>query len=139
MNIAETYNWKDKSILIAEDEEMNYLLLFEALIRTKVTILRAVNGFDAIEKFKNNSDINLILMDVKMPVLNGYEAATRIKKYRNIPIIAQTAFAMSGEEEKSIEAGCDAYISKPIKILELLSLIDSFFIAELEKNKKTIY
>jgi len=119
-------DWSNKKILVAEDEDMNYMLLFEALKRTKVNMLRAYTGQEVIEIFKKTPNIDLILMDIKMPITNGYEATKVIKKIRNVPVIAQTAYAMVGEKKESELAGCDAYITKPIKISELFELLEGF-------------
>jgi len=121
------YNWKGKVILVAEDEEINFLFLDEVLNRTGATVLWAKNGKEAIEMYRNNS-VDLILMDLKMPEMNGYEAMQQIKDTKgNTKIIAQTAFAMSGEREEILDAGFDGYISKPIKIAELLKLMEKNF------------
>ncbi len=110
------FDWHDKTILIAEDEDFNFLFLREVLTITRVNILRAKNGKEAISTFNNTPKINLILMDLKKPILNGFKATEEIKqKNKTIPIIAQTAYALSGDREKAIEAGCDEYISKPIE------------------------
>ena len=124
--MAYNTDWEGKKILIAEDEEMNYLLLEEIFRKTKVKLIRAVNGKQVIDLFKQNIDTDLVLMDIKMPELNGYEATRIIKEIKNVPIIAQTAYAMSGEQNESIAAGCDAYITKPIKIKDLLELVKRF-------------
>jgi len=107
--------WKNKSVLIVEDEEYNFLFLERLLIQTSITIYKAKNGIEAIEQFKAHKDLNLILMDIKMPDMDGITATKIIKQLNNkIPIIAQTAFAMKGDDEDLITAGCDDYISKPI-------------------------
>ncbi len=116
-------NWSNKTFLIAEDEEINYIFLEEALKHTSVKILRASNGDEAVEIFKANK-IDLVLMDIKMPKKNGYDAKDLIKKINpNVPIIAQTAYALSGEREKILDAGFDDYIAKPIKQANLLEVI----------------
>ncbi len=123
----ESISWQDKTILIAEDEDFNFLFLREVLTITKVNILRAKNGKEAISIFNNTSNIDLVLMDLKMPILSGFEATEEIKRTnKSIPIIAQTAYALSGDREKAIEAGCDEYISKPIEKDVLIQLIAKF-------------
>lgn len=105
-------------ILVAEDEEINYLYIETLLKKSKINhkILHAKNGLEAVEICKERNDINVVLMDVKMPYMNGYEATQEIKKFRpNLKIIAQTAYSMPEDEEKAIRAGCDAYISKPLQ------------------------
>jgi PAS domain S-box-containing protein len=117
-------SWEDKKILIAEDDQSNYYFLFEALKDTGVEILWSKDGEETMEMFRANKDINLVLMDINMPQKNGYECTREIKKERpNLPVIAQTAYAMSGEREISREAGCDNYLSKPIKVSELLDTL----------------
>lgn len=118
---------KGKTILIAEDEELNYLLMFEFFKEANVNIMRAENGKDAVEMFKKNSDISLVMMDLKMPVMSGFEATALIKKINpEIPIIAQTAYAMSTDRAKALDAGCDDYIAKPIIFEEFIKLISKY-------------
>jgi len=121
------YYWEGKTILIAEDDEANFLLLKKALEKTGVAIIHAENGKEAIRFVKSNPDIDLILMDIRMPVMDGIEATTQIKQIsKDLPIIVQTAFTMSSEKEKSFKAGCDDYISKPIIIKELYATISKY-------------
>jgi PAS domain S-box-containing protein len=107
---------KANSILIAEDDEINFFYLKTLLAQnTKSDVIRALNGKDAIEKFLQNPDIGLILMDIKMPVMDGLEATRHIKAINpNIPVIAITAYAMAGDEARIEDAGCDYYLTKPI-------------------------
>lgn len=119
------HDWSDKTILVAEDEETNYSFIKAALRRTGVQIIWVQNGKLAVEECLTNPSINLVLMDMKMPIMNGFDATREIRSLlpNHMPIIAQTAFAMAGEREKSLEAGCDGYLSKPIKPKELIELI----------------
>ncbi len=118
-------NWTGKKFLIAEDEDLNFKVLQIALKRSGAIIIRAVNGLDAMNKVKENRDIELVLMDIQMPVMDGYESMQAIKKIRpNLPVIAQTAFALLEEQSKCIEMGFNDYLSKPIKLDELFSKID---------------
>jgi len=120
-------DWSDKLILVAEDVDSNFFLIQTILNKTGVKLLRAKNGQEAHEMCRNNYDIDLVLMDIQMPVMSGYDATREIKKIRpSLPVIAQTAYAMSGEKEKTMEAGCDDYIPKPLKKRELLSKIHRF-------------
>lgn len=113
-----------KLILIAEDDDTGYFYLETVLNMENYDVMWAKNGFEVIEMLEKNSNINLILMDLKMPELNGVEATKRIRLVNTeIPIIAQTAHAFAGDRELAINAGCNDYISKPINRLELLSLI----------------
>jgi signal transduction histidine kinase/ligand-binding sensor domain-containing protein len=121
-----TYSWPNKSILVAEDEESNFRYIEMLLSQTNVNLLHAKNGNEAIDLFLNNK-LDLILMDIKMPELDGLEAVKEIRKTdTNIPIIAQTAFAMENDEIQSIEAGCSNYISKPIRKEKLLQLMKRY-------------
>ena len=114
-------------ILIAEDEESNFLYISEILEESNLEIFRAINGQEAIEIYKENKKISLILMDIKMPVLDGYNATHKIREFdSDIPIIAQTAFAMSDERLKALEAGCTDYIAKPFRKNEVLSMIRKY-------------
>jgi PAS domain S-box-containing protein len=123
----QVFEWPDATILIAEDEDFNYMYLRELLSSSKINILRARNGKEAITIINNNPAINLVLMDLKMPILNGFESTKEIKKInKNIPIIAQTAYALSGDREKALDAGCNDYISKPIEKEKLFELIAAF-------------
>ena len=123
----QVYNWSNKTILIAEDTEMNYLFLVEALRPTEVQIIRAKDGEEALELFNKNNQVDLILMDINMPKLDGFETTKRIKKIKkDIPIIAQTALNLEDAREKSEEVGCDDYILKPIQLKLFLSKLDSY-------------
>lgn len=116
---------KEKSVvLIVEDDEINYLYFEEVLIDINMDILHAKNGKEAIEICRDNPDIDLVLMDIKLPDLNGYEATKQIKKIRtNLPVIAQSAYAMTGDRETAINAGCVDYITKPIDSKDLIEKI----------------
>ncbi len=120
------YNWKGWKLLIVEDDAMSFLFLKEILRPTKIEILHASDGRDAVDMVSQNLDIDLILMDIKLPGISGYEATKQIKEIVNIPVIAQTAYAMLDDHSKILEAGCDDYISKPINRKNLLRIIDLY-------------
>ena len=121
------YNWKEKVILVAEDVTTNFLLIKTALNKTGVKLIWAQNGRDAVEECKNAEQLDLILMDVRMPVMDGFEATKVIRKFLpDTPIIAQTSYAMDGDREKSLAAGCTDYISKPFNIKEFVALLSSY-------------
>ncbi len=122
----QNYHWEKKSILIADDEYANYRQLNIALSKTGAKLHHARNGIEAIKIVENNK-IDLILMDIKMPIMNGLEAARKIKSMnKRIPIIAQTAFTLEYDEKKSFDSGCDAFLTKPIRQPQLLSLLNSY-------------
>jgi hypothetical protein len=104
-----------KTILIVEDDEANFILLRRLLEKEiKAKIIQTENGFEAIEIVKNHPEISLIIMDIKMPVMDGYEASRKIREMKiNIPIFAVTALALTGDREKAMQAGCNDYLSKP--------------------------
>jgi len=120
-------DWGGKVILIAEDSILNYTYLEALFQKTNVKLLWAKDGKEAIEMCKENQDINLVLMDIKMPILNGLKAITEIKKFRkDLPIIVQTAYAMPEDREKSLAVGGDEHLTKPISAYELFSAINKF-------------
>jgi signal transduction histidine kinase/ActR/RegA family two-component response regulator len=121
------YNWKGKVIVIAEDVETNYLLLKSMLLDTNAQVIWAHDGEEVIEVCDITPKVDIVLMDIQMPKINGYEATEIIKKNnKDITIIAQTAYAMPNDNIKCLEAGCDDYISKPINSGLLLKKIDTY-------------
>jgi len=121
------YNWKEKVILVAEDVATNYLLVKKSLRKTEAELIWAKNGQEAVDECRQNRKIDLVLMDIRMPIMNGLEATRQIKEMcPEIPVIAQTAYAMDGDRERSLQAGCDDYISKPINLKEFIELIAKF-------------
>ena len=122
------YNWTNKNILIAEDVDVNFRFLEKILQHTGAIIKRVYNGQEALDYCIENEDVDMVLMDIQMPGMDGYEASAEIKKIRsNLPIITQTAHAVEGGREKGIESGCDEYIVKPININKLYATIDKYF------------
>ena len=116
---------KKVTLLIAEDNTSNFLYLQELLAHENITLLHAQNGEEAISKVKSTPDINLVLMDLKMPKMDGFEATKQIKQIRpELPVIAQTALKMGQDKEKALNAGCDNYIAKPINNNELIKIIN---------------
>ncbi len=122
-----SYNWDNKEILVAEDEELNWLFVREMLRQTGAVIHRARNGLEVVELTRDlNPDA--ILMDIKMPELNGIEAARKIRIFNTkVPIIAQSAFVMAEEKEESLLAGCNHFVTKPLDRTTIMELIDSYF------------
>lgn len=115
-------------IIIAEDDKISRILISKVLDSFSKEILIAKNGLEAVQIFQENPDVDLILMDMQMPQMNGYEATKKIRKVnKEVIIVAQTAFALEGDKEKTIKVGCNDYLSKPIKREELSRLIQHYF------------
>jgi len=124
----EPYDWSDKTTLIVEDDESSVYFFREILAETKTKLLITNNGKDAIEICENNSDIDMILMDIEILGINGLECTKKIKeRFPQIPIIAQTAYAFDDDKKKALECGCDDYLTKPIDQAELLQKMDALF------------
>ncbi|MFO8129597.1 MAG: tetratricopeptide repeat protein [Bacteroidales bacterium] len=121
------YDWQDKTFLVAEDVKSNFELVKELLEITAARILWVKDGLEAIRMCEQNESIDLVIMDISMPKLDGLSAAIEIKKNRpELPIIAVTAFARNEEKEKFLKSGCDDYIAKPVNEDELLQSIYRF-------------
>jgi len=126
IKIAEP-DWSGKSILIVEDTSSNYHLLESYLKPTKINVFWAKSGKEAIDLFIHVNKVDLILMDIQLPGINGYEATKLIKAHnRNVPVIAQTAYAISGEKEYSLNEGCDDYMPKPVKKEHLINMLKKY-------------
>ena len=116
-------------ILIAEDDPMSTLLLKRNFKDENFCIHCAENGWEAVELVRHHPEINLVLMDIKMPVMNGYEATRLIKHERpDLPVIAQSAFTSKEDRDKAREAGCDDFITKPISKSELLEKMQALMV-----------
>jgi CheY-like chemotaxis protein len=127
-NKGADYKVKDLKVLIAEDDESSVSFLSLALKMYCREILIADTGVAAVEACRANPDIDLVLMDVRMPNQDGYEATRQIRKFnKEVIIVAQTAYAMTGDREMSINAGCNDYLSKPVNKDKLLALIQKYF------------
>jgi|GEM_PF-417322 len=118
-------------ILIAEDDEVSEMLIDISVKLFCKEIFKARTGIEAVERCRENPDIDLVLMDIRMPEMGGYEATRQIRQFnKDVIIIAQTAYGLTGDSAKAIKAGCNDYISKPISKVELLALIRKYFINE---------
>jgi len=127
-NFRGNYHGQDLKILVAEDDQDSEMLISTVVKMYSKEILKADTGLLAVEICRSHPDIDLILMDVRMPGLDGYSATRQIREFnKDVVIIAQTGFAMAGDREAAIKSGCDDYISKPIKIEELQGLIQKYF------------
>jgi signal transduction histidine kinase len=124
---ASDRNWEDKTILIVEDDHINYQLLEVVLKRTGVNLLHAVTGMDAVRYCREQPRIDLVLMDVQLPEMNGFEAIKLIKEsHPSIPIIVQTANSLNEEKTRADEAGCQGFMTKPISLNKFMSEVDKF-------------
>lgn len=113
-------------ILVAEDEEVNFYYISEVLEGAGYQVFHAWDGSKAVELFKEEQP-DLILMDIKMPVMDGYEALNQIKAIdKSVPIVALTAHALFGDKEKALNAGFDAYLSKPVMENTILEILNKF-------------
>lgn len=102
-------------ILIVEDDEPSYIYLESLIRKIPVSVLRAINGDEAVTFCRENSDIAIVLMDLKMPVMDGLDATRTIKAFRNdLPVIIITAYAFSSDEKIAMSTGCDEYLTKPV-------------------------
>ncbi len=120
-------DYSGKTILIAEDEKSNFDFLRILFTRMNINVLWAKDGYEAVSLCKSNPEIDLVLMDVKMPIMNGLEATKIIKSQRPyLPIIAQTAYAMISYKQEAINAGCDDYLSKPLKISQITEILEKY-------------
>ncbi|MGC9343942.1 MAG: ATP-binding response regulator, partial [Bacteroidales bacterium] len=114
-------------VLIAEDDMVNALYLNTILENAGINAITAANGQEAVEACQKNNDIGLVLMDIKMPVLGGLEATRQIKSFRpELLVIAVTAHALRGDEQKALEAGCSDYVAKPYNATALLKKVTYF-------------
>ena len=118
------YNFISKTILIVEDEEVNQFFFEKALKKTKANLFFVNDGIEAIEMIKEKTDIDVVLMDIRLPRMNGIEATSKIKEINpQMPVIIQTAYEMSCAMDEAIESGCDDFITKPIDIQTLFSIL----------------
>ncbi|GAB1474421.1 hypothetical protein MASR2M69_18620 [Bacteroidota bacterium] len=114
-------------LLLAEDDFANAEYVKLVVRHQNINIIHAKNGAEAVDLFKNNPLVDLILMDIKMPIMDGYEATREIRRLNvDIPVIALTAFALDGDREKALNAGCTDYLTKPVSKDILLSVIGSY-------------
>jgi CheY-like chemotaxis protein len=120
--------WEAKTILIVEDDLVTYEYFSIILRNTGVRILHAQNGVQAIDLCREDPHPDLVLMDIQLPVMDGYTATRKIKGLNSdIPVVAQTAYAMAEDKLKSREAGCDDYLSKPILKEDLMKILEKYF------------
>ena len=118
------YNFIGKTILIAEDEAVSRFLFEKALKKTRANLFFVKNGVEAVEMVKENMEIDAVIMDIRLPLMDGLEATAKIKELiPEMPVIIQSAYAMQTTREEAIESGCDDFITKPIKVETLLAIL----------------
>ncbi|MGQ7869419.1 response regulator [Sunxiuqinia sp. sy24] len=118
-----------KTILVVEDNEISASYFRAALSKLGASSIFARDGGEAIQLFRENKQIDLVLMDLNMPGMNGFEATKMIKSIRpEVPVIAQSAYILSGEEKRSKEAGCDEFLAKPIRLNILVEVLHRYLI-----------
>ena len=118
-------DWNDKTILIAEEEKINYLFLRALFAPTGVEVLWAKNGDQAIELCRHNGGVDLVLMDMMVPDKNGKEATRQIKKLQpEVAVIGQTSLSYKNDREEAYQAGCDALLNKPVEPQNLLAVLE---------------
>jgi len=116
-----------KKILVAEDDEINFLLIDIFLKRTGANVLHAWNGVQVVDMINNLKDISLILMDIKMPIMNGFDATKQVLKINpEMKVIAQTAYALGEDKYKCYDAGCIDFIAKPIRMNKLFEVLSKY-------------
>jgi PAS domain S-box-containing protein len=128
MSERENYLWQDKTILVVEDDEFNISYLQEVFYPTRANVIYVTTGLKAIETVRNLSKIDIVLMDIRLPDLNGYKVSSAMRAMSSdLIIIAQTAFASEEDKIKCFKAGCSEVITKPIDSAKMLATIDKFF------------
>jgi two-component system cell cycle response regulator DivK len=121
------YNWKGKKVLIVEDDPAGSFLLSEILAHTEIEVRQVENGKEAVEICRNDPGIDIVLMDMQVPGMSGFDAVVEIRKIRReLPIIAQSAFIYGEEKERALRVGCNAHISKPLNTFQLLGTMHRF-------------
>ena len=116
LNMGDEIEMERKKILVVDDNEKNRYLISFILEKNGIEVVTANDGLEGVETARKQQ-VDLIIMDIKMPKMDGYEATRMVKKlegYQSVPIIALTSYAMAGDEKKAMDAGCDGYVSKPI-------------------------
>lgn len=118
------YNFVGKNILIVEDEEVSRFLFEKALKKTNANLIFVNNGLEAVEIVRDNPDIDLVLMDIRLPRMDGLEATGKIKElHPELPVVIQTAYALHSAQHEALDKGCDDFITKPIKMEKLMLIL----------------
>ncbi len=120
-------NWESKTILIVEDTPSSNMYFEAVLSETKAKLIWTDNGEDACNISAENKDIDVVLMDMRLPVMSGFAATEKIRQIRpDLPIIAQSAYVNSGEKQRSMEIGCNDFLPKPVSVDKLLTTIEKY-------------
>lgn len=127
--IKSIYDWRNKTILVADDIDSNYVFLKAVIKQTNAEVLWAKNGLEAVELVKKNPSIDLVLMDIVMPEMDGFEATKLIKLHNNnLPVVCQTGYPTNDNYLTALDSGFDSFMAKPIRVDGMLQTIDKFFI-----------
>lgn len=127
--VISNFEWIGKKLLVVDDEELNWIFIRDLMKPTQANLIWAKNGKEAVDIYQGDANIDLILMDFRMPVMNGFEATKVIRSFDpEIPIIALTAYAQEEEKELILHAGCNAFLSKPVRNEQLFSMINHFLV-----------
>ena len=122
------FNFSDKMVLVVEDNPISFKLMHAVLKQVKTNVVHAVNGREAIKLCEADMHFDLVMMDMQMPEIDGKEATRRIKVIRpDLPIIATTANSYQDDAFACLEAGCDAFLTKPLQFQRMFELMQSFF------------
>lgn len=118
---------REHRLLLAEDDYANAEFVKIVFRKANINVIHAHNGAEAVQMFRDGNNVDMVLMDIKMPVMDGYSATKEIRKInKDIPVIALTAFALDGDREKAFEAGCNEYITKPVDRERLLKVVSNY-------------
>lgn len=128
MGKLEPETYRGKKILVVEDDPVSTEFLKEVLTALNMEMTSTISGEEAIKICSDDASIDLVLMDIRLAGMDGYQATKEIKSINpRLPVIAQTAYALQGDREKALNAGCDEYISKPIRISVLMEMFNKIF------------
>ena len=123
------YNFLGKTILIAEDDALSRYFFEKALKKTRANLFFVSDGMEALRMIEDNAEIDLVIMDIRLPKMDGIEATTRIKALNpELPVVIQTAYALESVRDEALKSGCDEFITKPIKIETLLTILKKHLI-----------
>jgi len=118
------YNFLGKTILIAEDDALSRYFFEKALKKTRANLFFVSDGMEALRMIEDNAEIDMVIMDIRLPKMDGIEATTKIKTLcPELPVVIQTAYALESVRDEALKSGCDEFITKPIRIETLLNIL----------------